>query len=144
MTGIKSTITRYCKTLEEHCEGLSNLLDKAGEGNVEKAARKRASDVTKFRDLIDQKLEELTERGDRLMEVISGMKPEETVLKDLDLMMDQVQTDLAIYDKKSGDIRQKYNDILNKAILLLEADKPEVPIQTNENPRHTAQNRFTS
>ena len=78
------------------------------------------------------------------MEVIAEMEPEETILKDLEKMVEQVQTDLEQYTTKYEQLQDKHADTLEKVETLLEPEKPEIVIPQPEPNRTTNYKRFMS
>ena len=105
MTSVKASITRSCKTLEKLCSKLEEMLNRPPDQFPEITARKTAQDITKKRGLIESHLEDLDRKGVSLMEVIFGMKAEDTIEKDLDKMVEKVSEDIAEYIQKYDDLQ---------------------------------------
>ena len=103
MAGVKSSITRCCKTVERQCKRLEEMLGKAEFPEI--TARKTAQDIIKNKGLIESHLEDLEMNGETLMEVIFGMKAEETAEKDLDKMVKKVSEDIEEYNLKYDDLQ---------------------------------------
>ena len=103
MAGVKSSITRCCKTVERQCKRLEEMLGKAEFPEI--TARKTAQDIIKNKGLIESHLEDLEIKGEALMEVIFGMKAEETAEKDLDKMVKKVSEDIEEYNLKYDDLQ---------------------------------------
>ena len=100
VVGLKSAITRHCNNLDGLCNSLDQMMRRPTEEIHMKTARKKAQDINNIRIVIESKQDELTSKGDSLMEVIAEMNPEDTVSKDLEKMVEQVQTDLVQYTTK--------------------------------------------
>ena len=98
MTSVKSSITRSCKTVERLCTRLEEMLGKAEFPEI--TARKTAQDIIKNKGLIESHLEDLEIKGEALMEVIFGMKAEETAEKDPDKMVKKVSEAEAASDDR--------------------------------------------
>ena len=106
MAGVKSSITGCCKTVERQCKRLEEMLGKAEIPEI--TARKTAQDIIKNKGLIESHLEDLEIKGEALMEVIFGMKAEETAEKDLDKMIKKVSEDIEEYNFKYDDSECSY------------------------------------
>jgi hypothetical protein len=144
VSGVKASITRHCKTLDGLCSTLEELMQRPTEQIPTKTARKKAQDINNIRSLIESKQDELTTKGDSLMEVIAGMNPEETTLKNLDAMVEQVQEDMVQYTTKYDQLQVKHAVTLEIAETLLEPEKPEIVTQPTEPNRTTNYTRFMS
>ena len=108
VSGVKASITRHCKTLDGLCSTLEELMQRPTEQIPTKTARKKAQEINNIRSLIESKQEELSTKGDSLMEVITEMDPEDTALKNLERMVEQVQDDLAQYTTKYVKLQEKH------------------------------------
>jgi hypothetical protein len=144
VAGVKAAITRHCKTLDDFCISLEKLMVRPKEEIRTKTARKKAQDINNIKIVIEERQDDLTLKGDNLMEVIAEMKPEETILKDLEKMVEQVQTELEQYTTMYEQLQNKHADTLEKVETLLEPEKPERAIPQPEPNRTTNCNRFMS
>ena len=150
VAGIKSAITRHCNNLDQLCIALDQMVNKPNGEIPKKTARKKAQDIKNIRTVIESKQDDLTTRGDILMEVIAEMDPEDTILKDLEKMVELVQTDMVQYTTKYVELQEKHANTLETAEILLEPEKPEItiqnptPIPQNETNRTTNYQRFMS
>jgi hypothetical protein len=148
VAGVKAAITRHCKTLDDYCISLEKYLVRPTEEIRAKTARKKAQDINNIKIVIEERQDDLTLKGDNLMEVIAEMKPEETILNDLEKMVQQVQTELEQYTTMYEQLQNKHADTLEKVEILLDPVKPESatpqPEPHPEPNRATNCNRFKS
>ena len=144
MTGVKASITRSCKTVERLCTKLEEMLSRPNEEIPETTARKTAQDINKNRGLIETYLDDLDQKGTSLMEIISGMKAEDTTEKDLDKMVSKVSEDIEEYILKYDKLQTTNAKTLEGADKLLAPEKPTPVTQPREPSSTTNYTRFTS
>ena len=111
LTGVKAAITRHCSTLDNYCIFLEKLRTRPQE-EIRNTAKKKAQDIRNIMIVIEDRQNELTLKGDNLMDVIAEMKPEETSLKDLEKMVEQVQSELEQYTTMYEKLQTKHANTL--------------------------------
>ena len=132
MTSVKSSITRSIKTMERLCTKLEEMLGRPKAEIPEITARKTAQDIIKNKGLIETHLEDLEKKGEVLMEVISGMKAEDTTEKDLDKMVAKVSEDIEEYNLKYDNLQTTNAVTLEGADKLIAPEKPTPATQPRE------------
>ena len=84
-----------------------------------KTTRKKAQDIYNIKIVIEDRQDDLTLKGDKLMEIIADMDPEDTTLKDLEKTVEQVQTDLEQYTTMYDQLQNKHAKTLDMVETLM-------------------------
>ena len=130
--------------MEKLCKQLEEVLERKDADFPERTAKKIAEDINKSRESIEIKLEKLEITGAILTEVISGMKAEETLEKDLDKMVLKVSEDIDEYIIKYETLKTEYANTLEEADRLVSPEKPPATYQSRESSSNSGYERFTA
>ena len=145
VAGVKAAIARHCNTLDKYCISLEKLMvNPTEEIGSKKTTIKKAQDIYNIKIVIEDRQDDLTLKGDKLMDIIADMDPEDTTLKDLEKTVEQVQTDLEQYTTMYDQLQSKHANTLEMVETLLEPEKPESAIPQPETNRTINSNKFMS